>query len=190
MTFNPTSFPEVLISKTSIHSDARGWFVERFRKDLLEEAVGHNINFCQENRAQSYYGVIRGLHYQMPPAAQSKLISVIEGKVLEVVVDIRKGSPNFGKHITVELSSKNQKQLFIPRGFAHGYACSSKTAIVIYHVDNYYNQSSEANIAFDDPQLNIDWQLPVNKIILSEKDKSHPRFKAAQFFDYNQSLYD
>jgi dTDP-4-dehydrorhamnose 3,5-epimerase len=133
---------------------------------------------------------MRGLHSQMPTAAQSKLISVIEGKVLDVVVDIRKGSPNFGKHITVELSSKNQKQLFIPRGFAHGYACSSKIATVIYHVDNYYNQSYEASIAFDDPQLNIDWQLPANKIILSEKDKSLPRFKSAQFFDYNQSLYD
>ena len=190
MTFNPTSLPEVLILKTTIHPDSRGWFVESFRKNLLEEAVGHNINFCQENRVKSYYGVIRGLHYQMPPGAQSKLISVVKGKVLDVVVDVRKGSPNFGKHITFELSRKNQKQLFIPRGFAHGYACLSKVATVIYHVDNYYNQSSEASIAFDDPQLNIDWQLPVNKIILSEKDKSLPRFQAAQFFDYNQSLYD
>ena len=190
MQITPTELSEVLLVQTNNHQDNRGWFMESFRMDLLELALGHTVSFCQENQVQSYYGVIRGLHYQMPPADQSKLLSVIEGTILDVVVDIRKGSPNFRKHITVELSSKNQKQLFIPRGFAHGYACLSEKARVTYKVDNYYNKSAEASIAFDDPQLNIDWQLPTDKIVLSEKDKFHPRFKVAQYFDYNQSLYE
>tara|TARA_A100001011_G_scaffold74243_2_gene76290 strand:+ start:871 stop:1443 length:573 start_codon:yes stop_codon:yes gene_type:complete len=190
MTITPTEFPEVLLIQTNVYQDDRGWFMESFRRDLLEQAVGHNINFCQDNQAKSSYGVIRGLHYQMPPAAQSKLISVASGIILDVVVDIRKDAPSFGKHITVELSSENQKQLFVPRGFAHGYACLSQTAVVSYKVDNYYNKATEASIAFDDPQLNIDWQLPDNKIVLSEKDKSHPIFANAQHFELNQSLYD
>tara|TARA_B100001057_G_scaffold213163_1_gene213497 strand:- start:1257 stop:1829 length:573 start_codon:yes stop_codon:yes gene_type:complete len=190
MTITPTEFSEVLLIKSNAHKDNRGWFMERFRKDLLVNAFGHTINFCQENQVESHYGVIRGLHYQLPPAAQSKLISVVHGNILDVVVDIRKGSPNFGKHITIELSSKNQKQLFIPRGFAHGYACLSEISRITYLVDNYYNKATEASIAFDDTQLNINWQLPANKISLSKKDKFLPRFHAAQFFDYNQSLYD
>lgn len=190
MTITPTALPEVLSIKPQKLGDERGWFMESFKKNLLEKAVGHAIHFCQENQAQSNYGVIRGLHYQTPPSAQSKLLSVIEGTILDVAVDIRKGSPNFGKHITIQLSSKNQKQLFIPRGFAHGYACLSEMALVTYKVDNYYNKFSEASIAFDDPQLNIDWRLPLDEIILSKKDKSHPFFDKAQYFDYNQSLYD
>ena len=190
MTIIPTELPEVLLIQTKPYKDERGWFMESFRKDLLEEAVGRSLKFCQENQVQSYYGVIRGLHYQMPPSAQSKLISIVEGTVLDVVVDVRKRSPNFGKYISEELSSENKKQLFIPRGFAHGYICLSNTSLITYKVDNYYNKTAEAIIAFDDPQLNIDWQLPVNKIVLSEKDKFLPRFQAAQSFDYNQSLYD
>lgn len=185
-----TEFSEVLLFQTNNHQDNRGWFMEGFRMDLLEVALGYTVSFCQDNYVKSNYGVIRGLHYQTPPNAQSKLLSVIEGTILDVVVDIRKGSPNFGKHITVELSSKNQKQLFIPRGFAHGYACLSETALVTYKVDNYYNKFAEASIAFDDPKLNIDWQLAADKIILSEKDKFLPFFEKAQHFDYNQSLYD
>ena len=190
MIIKPTAFPEVLLIEPKKFQDERGWFMESFRKDLLEKAVGHALHFCQDNQAQSTYGVIRGLHYQMPPHAQSKLVSVVQGKILDVVVDIRRGSPWVGKYLAVELSSENQKQLFIPRGFAHGYACLSETVLLAYKVDSYYNKAAEASIAFDDPQLNIDWQLPNDKIVLSEKDKFHPRFKAAQYFDYNQSLYE
>ena len=164
--------------------------MESFRLDLLEKAVGHSVNFCQDNQAQSTFGVIRGLHYQMPPFAQSKLVSVLHGKVLDVVVDIRKGSTHFGKHFTVELSSDNQKQLFIPRGFAHGYACLSQMALLSYKVDSYYNKAAEASIAFDDPQLAIDWQIPHQLQKLSPKDLQHPTFEEAQHFDYNQPLYD
>ncbi|MBU79544.1 MAG: dTDP-4-dehydrorhamnose 3,5-epimerase [Flavobacteriales bacterium] len=190
MTITSTSLPEVLIIKPKRFKDKRGWFLESFRKDLLEDAVGYSLDFCQENLAQSTYGVIRGLHYQMPPHAQSKLVAILQGSVLEVVIDIRKGSPRFGEYLAVELSAEIQKQLFIPRGFAHGYACLSETALLSYKVDNHYNKAAEASIAFNDPQLNIDWQIPMEKQILSSKDREHPKFDAAQWFDYNTPLYD
>lgn len=190
MTITPTAITEVLLIQPQKLEDERGWFMESFRKDLLEEVVGHSLYFCQDNQAKSFYGVIRALHYQMPPHAQSKLVSVLQGKVLDVVVDIRKGSPNFGKHLAVELSSDNQKQLYIPRGFAHGYACLSETALLAYKVDHYYHKASEASIAFDDPQLAIDWQIPFEKQVLSSKDHEHPTFEAAKHFDYNTPLYD
>ncbi len=190
MLITPTALPEVLLIEPKKFEDQRGWFMETFRKDFLEEAVGHSINFCQDNLVKSYYGAIRGLHYQMPPFAQSKLVSVLKGSVLDIVVDIRKGSPHFGKHISVELSSEDQKQLFIPRGFAHGYACVSETALLAYKVDSFYNKAAEASIAFDDPELNIDWQIPLEKQFLSTKDREHPTFDSAKSFDYNQPLYD
>ena len=190
MTITPTALPEVLLIQPNKFEDKRGWFMESFRKDLLEKAVGHAIHFCQDNQAQSTHGVIRGLHYQMPPHDQSKLVSVLQGKVLDVVVDIRKGSPQFGKHLAVELSSENQKQLFIPRGFAHGYACLSETTLLAYKVDHYYNKASEASIAFDDPQLAIDWQIPNQLQKLSPKDLQHPTFEAARHFDFNTPSYD
>jgi len=190
MTITPTALPEVLLIQPKKFEDKRGWFVESFRKDLLEKAVGHTLNFCQDNLAESSSGVIRGLHYQMPPHAQSKLVSVPQGEVLDVVVDIRKGSPRFGKHLAIELSSENQKQLFIPRGFAHGYACLSQMALLSYKVDSYYNKTAEASISFDDPQLAIDWQIPHQLQKLSPKDLQHPTFEAAQHFDYNTSCYD
>ena len=190
MTINSTAHPEVLLIKLDKFEDKRGWFMESFRKDLLEKAVGHALHFCQDNQAQSNYGVIRGLHYQMPPHAQSKLVSVLEGKVLDIVVDIRKGSPYFGKHLAIELSNENQTQLFIPRGFAHGYACLSETALLTYKVDSHYNKAAEASIAFDDSRLNIDWQIPEEKQVLSAKDRQHPAFEAAPLFDYNTPLYD
>ena len=164
--------------------------MESFRKDLLEKAVGHSLYFCQDNHSRSSYGVIRGLHYQMPPNAQSKLVYVVQGKVLDIVVDIRKGSPRFGKHFSIELSSKNQKQLFIPRGFAHGYACLSENALLVYKVDQYYDKASEVSIAFDDPKLAIDWQIPQELQKLSPKDLQHLTFEAARPFDFNQPLYD
>ena len=190
MTIIPTALPEVLMIQPKKLEDERGWFLESFRKDLLEEVVGHALDFCQDNLAESSYGVIRGLHYQMPPHAQSKLVSVLQGSIIDVVVEIRKGAPNFGKHYAVELSAENQKQLFIPRGFAHGYACLSETALLTYKVDSLYNKAAEASIAFDDPQLNIDWQIPEEKQVLSAKDRQHPAFEAAQCFDYNTPLYD
>ena len=190
MTITSTLLPEVLLIQPQKLEDERGWFMESFRKNQLEKAVGHNLHFCQENQAQSSYGVIRGLHYQMPPHAQSKLVTVLQGEVLDIVVDIRKGSPYFGKHYAVELSAENQKQLFIPRGFAHGYACLSETALLTYKVDSHYNKAAEASIAFDDSQLNIDWQIPEEKQVLSAKDRQHPAFEAAPLFDYNTPLYD
>ena len=190
MIISPTALPEVLLIQPNKFEDKRGWFIESFRKDLLEDAVGHTLDFCQDNLAKSSYGVIRGLHYQMPPHAQSKLVSVLQGSVVDVVVDIRKGSPHFGEHLAVELSAENQKQLFIPRGFAHGYACLSETALLAYKVDSFYNKAAEASIAFDDPQLNIDWQIPLEKQFLSPKDREHPTFESAKNFDYNQPLYD
>ncbi len=190
MTITPTTLPEVLLIQSKKFEDERGWFMESFRKDLLEDAIGHALELCQDNLAESSYGVIRGLHYQMPPHAQSKLVSVVQGSVIDVVVDIRKGSPHFGEHLAVQLSAENQKQLFIPRGFANGYACLSETAILTYKVDSHYNKATEAGIAFDDPQLNIDWQIPAERQILSSKDRDHPAFKAAPFFNYNIPLYD
>lgn len=190
MTITSTLILEVLLIQPQKLEDERGWFMESFRKNQLEKAVGHNLHFCQENQAQSSYGVIRGLHYQMPPHAQSKLVTVLQGEVLDIVVDIRKGSPYFGKHYAVELSAENQKQLFIPRGFAHGYACLSETALLTYKVDSHYNKAAEASVAFDDPQLNIDWQIPEEKQVLSAKDRQHPAFEAAPLFDYNTPLYD
>ena len=184
MTISPTALSEVLLIQPKKFEDERGWFSESFRLDLLHKALGRCLNFCQENHAQSSYGVIRGLHYQMPPFAQSKLVSVPYGKVLDVVVDIRKGSPDFGKYIALQLSSENQKQLFIPSGFAHGYACLSETALFSYKVESYYNKDSEASIAFDDPKLAIDWQIPMGKQVLSSKDREHPTFEAAKYFDY------
>ena len=190
MTITPTVLPEVKLIETHKIEDERGWFIESFRKDKLEKVVGHALHFCQDNNARSSFGVIRGLHYQMFPHAQSKLVSVIQGKILDVVVDIRRGSPYFGKHLAVELSSENQRQLFIPRGFAHGYACLSETTLMAYKVDHYYNKASEASIAFDDLRLAIDWQIPQEFQKLSPKDLCHPTFEAAQHFDYNQPLYD
>tara|TARA_B100000900_G_scaffold415639_1_gene446375 strand:- start:1857 stop:2429 length:573 start_codon:yes stop_codon:yes gene_type:complete len=190
MIIKPTIFPEVLLIQPKKFEDERGWFMESFRKNKLEKAVGHALHFCQDNRSQSSYGVIRGLHYQIPPHAQSKLVSVVHGKVLDVVVDIRRGSPRFGKYLAVELSRENQKQLFIPRGFAHGYACLSETTLLAYKVDHYYNKASEASIAFNDPKLAIDWQIPNEFQKLSPKDHQHPNLEAAKFFDYNTSYYD
>ena len=190
MTITPSAHPEVLMIQPNKFEDKRGWFMESFRRDLLEKAVGHALHFCQDNQVQSTYGVIRGLHYQMPPHAQSKLVYVLQGKVLDVVVDIRKGSPYFGKHLAIELSSKNQRQIFIPRGFAHGYACLSETALLAYKVDHYYNKASEASIAFNDPKLAINWQIPQEFQKLSPKDRKHPAFKAAKHFDNNSPYYD
>lgn len=185
MKFIKTEIPEVLIIEPTIIADNRGYFFESFSMKTFQEQVC-NTHFIQENESLSHYGVIRGLHFQKPPYAQAKLVRVISGKIWDIIVDIRKGSPTFGKHMGVELSSENKKQLFIPRGFAHGFATLSPQAIVQYKCDNYYNPASEGSISYDDAFLSIDWKLPAESIIISSKDANHPAFNDAFHFNYNE----
>ena len=159
MNFIRTAIPEVVICEPKVLGDHRGYFMESFRLDQLNEFLGHTVNFCQENESSSSFGVLRGLHYQLPPFAQTKLVRVLEGKVLDVAVDMRKGSATFGKSVVVELSSLNKKQLFIPRGFAHGFVVLSEEARFLYKCDNYYAPEFDTGLAFDAPELNIDWIL-------------------------------
>ena len=191
MEFIPQSIPEVLVIEPKVHGDERGYFIETFRQDEFEDALGYKINFTQDNQSKSSKGVLRGLHFQLAPHAQSKLVRVIEGAVLDVAVDIRKGSPSFGQHVAVELSGDNKKQIFIPRGFAHGFAVLTDTATVAYKVDNFYSHKCERGLAFDDIDLNIDWQLPKQQLLLSDKDTQHPTLAALKdFFDYSQNYYE
>jgi dTDP-4-dehydrorhamnose 3,5-epimerase len=168
-----TELEGVIIIEPRIFNDERGYFFESFSQKEFEEKVSKTI-FVQDNESKSKYGVLRGLHYQKAPHAQAKLVRVIKGRVLDVAVDIRKGSPTFGKHAIVELSEENKRQMFIPQGFAHGYAVLSEEVIFQYKCDNYYAPASEGGILWNDPALAIDWQLPESDIILSEKDKKHP----------------
>jgi len=172
--FTPQSIPDVVLIEPTVHGDNRGYFIETFRQDLFEEAVGYQVNFIQDNESESTKGVLRGLHYQLPPYTQAKLARVIEGSVLDVAVDIRKSSPTFGQHVTVELTSENKHQLFVPHGFAHGFVVLSDSAIFAYKVDNYYAPKYDRGIAFDDKELAIDWKLPLEALQLSDKDKVHP----------------
>ena len=174
MKFIPQAIPDILLWEPNLRKDNRGYFVETFRKDILEDAIKHKINFVQDNESKSTKGVLRGLHYQIFPYAQSKLVRVIEGSVLDVVVDLRKSSQTFGKHLSIVLSSENKFQLFIPRGFAHGFVVLSDEAIFSYKVDNYYSKEHERGIAYKDKNLGINWQLPFEKLKLSEKDKNYP----------------
>ncbi len=185
-----TKLNDVIILRSELHEDIRGSFKESFRLDKIEQTVKRKIYFCQDNLVESKKGVIRGLHYQMSPFSQSKLVSVIKGRVLDVIVDIRKGSPTFGKYIKTELSENNQKYIFIPRGFAHGYITLSESSIFHYKVDNYYEKKSERGIAFDDPKLGIDWILPKSEWIVSKKDNNHLLLEKATVFDFNFNLYD
>ena len=157
-----------------MHGDNRGYFIETFRYDLFEEAIGYQVNFIQDNESKSAKGVLRGLHYQLPPYTQAKLVRVIEGSVLDAAVDIRKSSPTFGQHVVAELTAENKHQLFVPKGFAHGFVVLSDSATFAYKVDNYYAPEFDRGIAFDDNDLDIDWQLPFEVLQLSSKDKSHP----------------
>lgn len=168
-----THIDGVVIIEPRIFSDERGYFFESFSQREFNEKVAH-INFVQDNESSSVYGVVRGLHFQRPPHAQSKLVRVVKGMVLDVAVDIRPQSPTFGKHVAVELSDLNHRQLFIPQGFAHGFAVLSDTAIFQYKCDNFYAPQAEGAIAWNDPRLAIDWQLPFDKIILSRKDMANP----------------
>lgn len=160
-----------------LYNDERGYFFESFNKQSFEEAIGKKINFVQDNQSLSYKGVLRALHYQIGEYAQAKLVSVLKGSVLDVVVDLRPNSHTFGEHLSMELSEKNRKQLFIPKGFAHGFLVLSNVAEFFYKCDQYYNKEAEGGIIYDDPDLGIDWEFPKDQLILSEKDKTLPLFK-------------
>ncbi len=190
MKFTKTSIPDVILIDPKIFGDTRGYFVETFREDLFQQETGIKANFIQDNESRSCQGVLRGLHYQLPPYAQSKLVRVIEGKVLDIALDIRKGSPTFGQHVSVELSAENKHQVFIPRGFAHGFVVLSETAVFSYKVDNYYSPEYDRGIKFDDPELNIDWSIDHKELQLSEKDKVQPLLKeVADLFHYQTNQY-
>ena len=170
----PQSIPDVLLIEPIVHRDERGYFVETFRQDMLDQALGYKINFIQDNESESISkGVLRGLHYQSLPYAQSKLIRVIKGRVLDVAVDIRRDSPTFGKHVSVELSGENKKQLFLPQGFAHGFVVLSEGAIFAYKVDAYFSAHHDEGIAYNDKDIDVDWLLPEAEIILSEADRNN-----------------
>lgn len=175
MPFISTGFPGLMIYEPKIFNDSRGYFFESYNAKTFEEE-GITIQFVQDNQAKSSYGVIRGLHYQLNPFAQTKLIRVLSGSILDIVVDIRKGSPTYGKVFKLELSSENNKQLLIPQGFAHGYGVISETAEVLYKCDRFYNKQAEAGILYNDPELHIDWEIPAGKAIISEKDMVYPSF--------------
>jgi dTDP-4-dehydrorhamnose 3,5-epimerase len=188
--FVPQAISDILVFEPKVHGDKRGYFVETFRQDIIEHSTGYKINFVQDNESRSYKGVLRGLHFQLPPHAQSKLVRVIEGAVLDVAVDIRRGSPSFGQYVSVELSGVNKKQMFIPRGFAHGYVVLTDSATFAYKVDNYYSPECDRGLAFDDIDLNIDWQLTKQELLVSVKDTQQPRLtELTDFFDYDYNYY-
>ena len=189
MKLKATLFPEVLLLKPLINFDDRGFFTEQFNQKIFEKVTGTQINFCQDNLVHSKKGVIRGLHYQLPPFSQSKLVTAIQGTVLDVVVDVRKGSRTFGKHFTQELSDQNHYQLYIPRGFAHGYITLSETSIFHYKVDNHHDLKSEKSISPNDPNLGIDWKLPEIEWIQSDKDRKNSDLNNTPLFDNKQDLY-
>ena len=175
MEFTRTKISDVIIMEPKVHGDDRGYFVETFRADKLEDFLGYKINFCQDNESKSSKGVLRGLHYQLAPAAQTKLVRVIQGSVLDVAVDIRKGSPTFGQYVSVKLTGENKKQLLVPRGFAHGFIVLEDNTTFAYKVDNYYSPENDRGISFDDIDLDIDWILDKEELNLSVKDKIQPK---------------
>ncbi len=170
-----TDIEGLVIIEPKVFGDARGYFMETFSEQLFREKVT-NVQFVQDNESKSHYGVLRGLHFQLPPYEQAKLVRVVKGRAWDVAVDIREGSPTYGHYIGVELSEENKRQIFIPKGFAHGFSVLSEEMIFQYKCDNYYHPESEGAIAWNDPILNIDWKLPPTDIILSEKDKANPPF--------------
>ena len=173
MPFHKTELPGLMIFEPSVLEDSRGYFFEAYNEKIFQNA-GIPFKFIQDNQSGSSYGVIRGLHYQLNPYAQTKLVRVLSGKILDIAVDIRKGSPCFGKSFYIELSDENKKQLLIPPGFAHGFSVISEKAIILYKCNNFYNKESEGGIRYDDPALNIDWQIQAGKEIVSEKDQQLP----------------
>ena len=185
-----TDIEGVIIIEPHIFEDERGYFFEAFSERAFAELTGIETRFVQDNESRSARGVVRGLHFQLPPHAQSKLVRVVRGTILDVAVDIRRGSPTFGRHVAVELSEHNHRQLFIPRGFAHGFSVLEGDAIVEYKCDNYYAPESEGAIRWDDPTLAIDWQLADNEAIVSAKDMANPLYEESDtLFDYNTDYY-
>lgn len=189
-----TALDGVLIIEPKIFKDSRGYFFESFSQREFDEKVapilGHTVNFVQDNESMSSYGVMRGLHYQKMPYTQTKLVRVVKGSVLDVAVDIRKGSATFGQHVAVELTEENHRQFFVPRGFAHGFAVLSETAVFQYKCDNFYHPEADAGINIKDDTLGIDWRIPVEDAILSEKDMHHSCLKDCILdFDINDKLY-
>lgn len=184
-----TEIPGVVIIEPKVFGDERGYFFESWSQKDFDEQV-RPIKFVQDNESKSCYGVLRGLHFQKGKYSQSKLVRVVKGKVLDVAVDIRKGSPTFGKWVSCELTEDNHRQFFIPRGFAHGFVVLSDEAVFQYKCDNLYAPQEEGALAWDDPDLGIEWGVPAEKIILSAKDKVHPRLKdSTELFDYNLDYY-
>lgn len=175
-----TELKGCFILEPTVFKDKRGYFCETFNQQKFEELTNQKVDFVQDNESHSSKGVLRGLHYQIGKFSQAKLVRVLHGKVLDVAVDIRKGSSTFGEHISVELSSDNKKQLFVPRGFAHGFVVLSETATFLYKCDNFYNKQSERGIIYNDKILKIDWKLPKNKLIISDKDIVLPTFEKAE----------
>lgn len=182
MEYKETNIKGVFIIEPKVFSDARGYFMEAWKKAEFEAHVGP-VEFVQDNESKSSYGVLRGLHYQKGACSQAKLVRVIKGKVIDVAVDIRKSSPTFGKHVMVELSEENKRQFFIPRGFAHGFLVLSPEAIFTYKVDNPYAPQADAGIRFDDPEIGIEWPIDAKDMLLSEKDTKHPSLRDAEVFD-------
>lgn len=184
-----TSIPGVVIIEPRLFKDDRGYFFESFSEREFNTQV-REVKFVQDNESMSSYGVMRGLHFQRPPYTQSKLVRCVKGAVLDVAVDIRKGSPTYGQHVAVELTEENHRQFFVPRGFAHGFAVLSKTAIFQYKCDNFYHPEADGGVSILDDSLGIDWRIPTDHAILSEKDTKHPLLKDFDSpFDFNVSLY-
>lgn len=191
MKFTRTILEDIIIIEPQVHGDSRGYFVETFRQDKLEEFLGYQINFIQDNESKSSKGVLRGLHYQLAPNVQTKLVRVIQGSVLDVSVDIRKDSPTFGQFVAVKLSAENKKQLLIPRGFAHGFVVLEDDTIFAYKVDNYYSPKSDRGIAFDDEALDIDWIVSKDELQLSPKDTKQPKLSETNdIFEYGVDYYE
>lgn len=176
MKMTRTDIEGLVVIEPRVYGDSRGYFFESFSQREFEKEVGQ-VRFVQDNESKSSYGVIRGLHFQKPPHTQSKLVRVVKGRVLDVAVDLRRDSKTYGKYFSVELTEDNHLQLFIPKGFAHGFAVLSDEAVFQYKCDEFYAPESEGAIAWNDPDIGVDWQIPEDKVILSEKDKKHPSFK-------------
>ena len=184
-----TAIEDVVIIEPNVFGDARGYFFESYSQKKFNEQV-REVKFVQDNESKSKYGVLRGLHFQKGKDAQSKLVRVVKGRVLDVAVDIRKSSPTFGKYVAVELTEDNHRQLFVPRGFAHGFSVLSEEAIFQYKCDNLYAPQAEGAIAWNDPEIGIDWGLPAEDVLLSAKDAAHPLLKDSEYlFDYNVDYY-
>ena len=184
-----TAIEDVVIIELDVFGDSRGYFFESYSQKKFDEQV-RTVRFVQDNESKSKYGVLRGLHYQKGKYSQSKLVRVVKGRVLDVAVDIRKGSPTYGEYVAIELTEDNHRQLFIPRGFAHGFSVLSEEAIFQYKCDNLYAPQQEGAIAWNDPDIGIDWQLPADDVLLSAKDAAHPMLKDVEdLFDYNVDYY-